>query len=171
MLRIACAPRRPHRSTGDRDGRCDVSVTVNGRAVQTAVEPRLLLSDFIRHGIGLTGTACRVRERRVRRLHRLVDGLATRSCCTLAVQADGRSIETVEVLGRLNSLSPLQRAFWEKHGLQCGYCTPGMLMLMTELLRENPEPDREAIRARLNDNICRCTGYEDIVNSVERAVD
>jgi carbon-monoxide dehydrogenase small subunit len=99
----------------------------------------------------------------------LLDGLATRSCCTLAVQADGRSVETVESLGRVNNLSPLQRGFWEKHGLQCGYCTPGMLMLMTELLRENPNPDRETIRLRLNDNICRCTGYEDIVSSVERA--
>ena len=101
----------------------------------------------------------------------LLDGLATRACCTLAVQADGRRIETVESLGRANNLNPLQRAFWQMHGLQCGYCTPGMLMLMTELLRENPNPDRETIRLRLNDNICRCTGYEDIVNSVERAVE
>ena len=101
----------------------------------------------------------------------LLDGLATRSCCTLAVQADGRRIETVESLGRANNLNPLQRGFWEMHGLQCGYCTPGMLMLMTELLRENPQPDRDTIRQRLNDNICRCTGYEDIVNSVERAVE
>ena len=148
-----------------------INVTVNGRAFQRRVEPRLLLSDFIRHEIGLTGThvgcengvcgACTV----------LLDGLATRACCMLAVQADGRRIETVESLGRANNLNPLQRAFWEKHGLQCGYCTPGMLMLMTELLRENPQPTRDAIRQRLNDNICRCTGYEDIVNSVERAVE
>jgi carbon-monoxide dehydrogenase small subunit len=87
------------------------------------------------------------------------------------VQADGRAIETVESLGRANNLNPLQRGFWEMHGLQCGYCTSGMLMLMTELLRENPQPDRDTIRQRLNDNICRCTGYEDIVNSVERAVE
>lgn len=149
----------------------EVNVTVNGRAFRRRVEPRLLLSDFIRHEIGLTGThvgcengvcgACTV----------LLDGQATRSCCMLAVQADGRRIETVESLGRANALSPLQRAFWEMHGLQCGYCTPGMLMLMTELLRENPAPDREIIWLRLNDNICRCTGYEDIVNSVERAVE
>ena len=128
----------------------EVSVTVNGRAFRRRIEPRLLLADFIRQEIGLTGT---------------------RSCCTLAVQAGGRSVETVESLGRVNNLSPLQRGFWEKHGLQCGYCTPGMLMLMTELLRENPNPDRETIRLRLNDNICRCTGYEDIVSSVERAVE
>ena len=149
----------------------EINVTVNGRTLKRRVEPRLLLTDFIRHEIGLTGThvgcengvcgACTV----------LLGGLATRACCTLAVQADGRRIETVESLGRLNNLSPLQRAFWEMHGLQCGYCTPGMLMLMTELLRENPTPDRDTIRARLNDNICRCTGYEDIVNSVERAVE
>ena len=148
-----------------------INVTVKGRAFQRRVEPRLLLSDFIRHEIGLTGThvgcengvcgACTV----------LLDGLATRACCMLAVQADGRRIETVESLGRANNLNPLQRAFWEKHGLQCGYCTPGMLMLMTELLRENPHPDRDTIRLRRNDNICRCTGYEDIVNSGVRAVE
>ena len=148
----------------------EISVTINGKALKRRIEPRLLLSDFIRHDVGLTGThvgcengvcgACTV----------LLDGLATRACCTLAVQADGRAVETVESLGRANNLSPLQRGFWEMHGLQCGYCTPGMLMLMTELLRQNPNPDREMIRARLNDNICRCTGYEDIVNSVERAV-
>ena len=148
----------------------DISVTINGKALKRRIEPRLLLSDFIRHDVGLTGThvgcengvcgACTV----------LLDGLATRACCTLAVQTDGRAVETVESLGRANNLSPLQRGFWEMHGLQCGYCTPGMLMLMTELLRQNPNPDRETIRARLNDNICRCTGYEDIVNSVERAV-
>jgi carbon-monoxide dehydrogenase small subunit len=148
-----------------------INVTVNGRAYQRRIEPRLLLSDFIRHEIGLTGThigcengvcgACTV----------LLDGLATRACCVLAVQAGGRRVETVESLGRANNLNALQRAFWEMHGLQCGYCTPGMLMLMTELLRENPNPDRETIRLRLNDNICRCTGYEDIVNSVVRAVE
>ncbi len=149
----------------------DLTLTVNNRTVRKRVEPRLLLSDFLRHELGLTGAhvgcengvcgACTV----------LVDGLATRSCCTLAVQTEGRRVETVESLGRANALNPLQRAFWEKHGLQCGYCTPGMLMLMTELLRENPRADRETIRRRLNDNLCRCTGYEDIVNAVERAVE
>jgi aerobic-type carbon monoxide dehydrogenase small subunit (CoxS/CutS family) len=148
-----------------------ISTTVNGERVEREVEPRRRLVDFVREDLGLVGAnvgcghgvcgACTV----------LLDGLATRSCCTLAVQADGRSVETVESLGRVNNLSPLQRGFWEKHGLQCGYCTPGMLMLMTELLRENPNPDRETIRLRLNDNICRCTGYEDIISSVERAVE
>jgi carbon-monoxide dehydrogenase small subunit len=149
----------------------EIALTVNGKPVRRRIEVRLLLIDFIRDEIGLTGAhvgcengvcgACTV----------LLDGLATRACCTLAVQADGRHVETVESLGRVGKLSPLQQAFWEKHGLQCGFCTPGMLMLMTELLRENPNPDRATIRARLNDNICRCTGYEDIVNAVERAVE
>ena len=149
----------------------EIETRVNARAVRKRVEPRLLLSDFLRHELGLTGThvgcengvcgACTV----------LVDGVATRSCCTLAMQVEGRRVETVESLGRANKLSPLQQAFWEKHGLQCGFCTPGMLMLMTELLRENPNPDRATVRARLNDNICRCTGYEDIVNSVLRAAE
>ena len=94
-----------------------------------------------------------------------------KSCTVFAVQADGREVETIEGLAKGGKLHPLQEGFWEKHGLQCGYCTPGMLMLMTELLRENPNPDRETIRLRLNDNICRCTGYEDIVNSVQRAVE
>lgn len=148
-----------------------IQLTVNSRLVRKRVEPRLLLADFLRHELGLTGThvgcengvcgACTV----------LVDGLATRSCCTLAVQVEGREVETVESLGRVNQMNALQRGFWEKHGLQCGFCTPGMLMLMTELLRENPNPDRETIRARLNDNICRCTGYEDIISSVLRAAE
>ena len=149
----------------------DVSVTVNGRAFRRRIEPRLLLCDFIRHEIGLTGTLVGCESGVCGACTILLDGLATRSCCTLAVQADGRAVETVESLGRLNNLSALQRAFWEKHGLQCGYCTPGMLMLITELLRENPNPDRDTIRLRLNDNICRCTGYEDIVDSVEHAVE
>ncbi len=149
----------------------DINITVNGRKAKKRIESRMLLSDFIRHELGLTGThvgcengvcgACTV----------LVDGTAVRSCCTLAVQTEGLQIETIESLGRVNKLSPLQQAFWEKHGLQCGFCTPGMLMIMTELLRENPNPDRSEIRERLNDNLCRCTGYEDIISSVERAVE
>jgi carbon-monoxide dehydrogenase small subunit len=149
----------------------EISVVVNDRALRRRVEPRLLLTDFIRHGVGLTGTHVGCENGACGACTVLVDGRATRACCMLAVQADGRRIETVESLGRAQHLSALQRAFWQMHGLQCGYCTPGMLMLMTELLRENPNPDRETIRLRLNDNICRCTGYEDIVNSVERAVE
>jgi carbon-monoxide dehydrogenase small subunit len=149
----------------------EIALTVNGRPVRKRIESRLLLSDFIRHELGLTGTHVGCENGVCGACTILLDGMATRSCCTLAAQADGRRVETVESLGRASKLSPLQQGFWEMHGLQCGFCTPGMLMLMTELLRENPNPDRETIRARLNDNICRCTGYEDIVSSVERAVE
>jgi len=146
-----------------------INVTVNGRAFQRRVEPRLLLSDFIRHEIGLTGThvgcengvcgACTV----------LLDGLATRACCMLAVQADGRRIETVESLGRANNLNLLQRAFGEMHGLQCGYCTPGILMTMTAFLRENPEPSETELREALSGNLCRCTGYQNIIDAMLKA--
>ena len=148
-----------------------VRLTVNGVPHEIAVEPRQLLVHALREDLGLTGThvgcdtsqcgACTVQ----------LNGAAVKSCTVLAVQADGGAILTIEGMAPEGGLHALQNAFWEKHGLQCGYCTPGMLMLMTELLRENPNADRETIRTRLNDNICRCTGYEDIVNSVERAVE
>ena len=148
-----------------------ITVTVNGESYERSVEPRLLLSDFIRHELSLTGThvgcehgicgACTV----------LIDGVTTRSCLTLAVQADGLNIETVESLGRPNALHPIQQAFWEKHGLQCGFCTPGMLMCAVELLRANPNPDREAIVEAIGGNLCRCTGYQNIIAAVERAAE
>jgi len=148
-----------------------VKVTVNGARYQRDVEPRMLLSDFIRHELSLTGThvgcehgvcgACTV----------LVDGVATRSCLCLAVQTDGLSVDTVESLGKIGALHPLQQAFWEKHGLQCGFCTPGMLMSLTELLRANPNPDREAIVDAISGNLCRCTGYQNIIAAVEHAVE
>ena len=149
----------------------DIQVTVNGRKAKKRIEARMLLSDFIRHELGLTGTHVGCENGVCGACTILVDGTAVRSCCTLAVQTDGCHIETIESLGRVNKLSPLHQAFWEKHGLQCGFCTPGMLMIMTELLRQNPNPDRAQIRERLNDNLCRCTGYEDIISSVERAVE
>ena len=148
-----------------------ITVTVNGESYERSVEPRLLLSDFIRHELSLTGThvgcehgicgACTV----------LIDGVTTRSCLTLAVQADGLNIETVESLGRPDALHPIQQAFWEKHGLQCGFCTPGMLMCAVELLRANPNPDREAIVEAIGGNLCRCTGYQNIIAAVERAAE
>jgi carbon-monoxide dehydrogenase small subunit len=101
----------------------------------------------------------------------LLDGLATRSCLCLAMQADGASVETVESLGRVDALHPMQQAFWEKHGLQCGFCTPGMLMCAVELLRANSNPDRDAIVEAIGGNLCRCTGYQNIIAAVERAAE
>ncbi len=144
-----------------------VSVTVNGRRYERQVEPRLLLSDFLRHELGLTGThvgcehgvcgACTV----------LLDGEAVRSCLLLAVQVDGRELTTVEGLAPgPGALHPLQQAFWENHGLQCGFCTPGFLLTLVPFLRENPNPTEAEVRLALSGNLCRCTGYQNIVDSV-----
>jgi aerobic-type carbon monoxide dehydrogenase small subunit (CoxS/CutS family) len=145
-----------------------VELTVNGRRYREEVEPRLLLSDFLRHTLGLTGThvgcehgvcgACTVR----------LDGLATRSCLTLAVQADGAEIETVEGLALNGELTALQRAFHEHGALQCGFCTPGMLMAAVDLLARG-RPTREEIVDMLSGQLCRCTGYEPIVRAIEQA--
>jgi aerobic-type carbon monoxide dehydrogenase small subunit (CoxS/CutS family) len=149
-----------------------ISVTVNGRQYKLAVEPRLLLSDFLRHELGLTGThvgcehgvcgACTV----------LVDDQLARSCLMLAVQADGMSITTVEGLApSADDLHPLQQAFWEAHGLQCGFCTSGMLITAVALLRDTPSPSDAEIRAALSGNLCRCTGYQNIVKAVRLAAE
>jgi carbon-monoxide dehydrogenase small subunit len=150
----------------------DISLSVNGVAQRRAVEPRLLLSDFIRQELGLTGThvgcehgvcgACTV----------LLDGEAVRSCLVFAVQADGAKVETVEGLtpGE-GELHPLQQAFRDAHGLQCGFCTPGILMSMLPFLRDNPSPDEGQIREALSGNLCRCTGYENIVQAVALAAE
>lgn len=147
-----------------------VSIVVNGETAEALVEPRLLLADFIRDKLGLTGThvgcehgvcgACTV----------LVDGRTTRSCLMFAVQADGLEVETVEgLLSPDGELSELQAAFRDSHGLQCGFCTPGMLMSATELLRTNACESREEIREAISGNLCRCTGYETIVDAIEAA--
>jgi len=146
-----------------------VSVEVNGQVHERDVEPRTLLSDFIRHELGLTGTkvgcehgvcgACTVQ----------LDGEAVRSCLMLAVQARGRSLRTIEALGDDGVSHPLQRAFSEKHALQCGFCTPGFLMSIEAFLRDNPDPDEGEIREALAGNLCRCTGYQAIVEAVESA--
>jgi aerobic-type carbon monoxide dehydrogenase small subunit (CoxS/CutS family) len=148
-----------------------IKLTVNGTTYERAVEPRLLLADFLRGTLGLTGThvgcehgvcgACTV----------LVDGDSMRSCLLFAVQLDGAIIETVESLGTLNNLNPLQEAFREHHALQCGFCTPGMLMTATDLLRKYPLATDEQIREGLSGNLCRCTGYEHIVAAVRAARD
>jgi aerobic-type carbon monoxide dehydrogenase small subunit (CoxS/CutS family) len=148
-----------------------LQITVNGRRRREEVEPRLLLSDFLRHTLGLTGThvgcehgvcgACTVR----------LDGRAVRACLLLAVQADGASIETVEGLARDGGLSPLQAAFRECHALQCGFCTPGILMAASDLLEREGQPTREEIADMLSGHLCRCTGYEPIVAAIAKAAE
>jgi aerobic carbon-monoxide dehydrogenase small subunit len=147
----------------------DVELTVNGTLRQGSVEPRRTLADFLREDLGLTGThlgcehgvcgACTV----------LVDGEPARSCLMLAVQARGADILTIEGLANNGVMNPLQQAMWESHGFQCGFCTPGFLMQISALLAENPNPGEAEIREALSGNLCRCTGYESIVNGVLRA--
>jgi len=146
-----------------------IRLDVNGRRTEAAVEPRTLLSDFLRHDLGLTGThvgcehgvcgACTVQ----------VDGEPVRSCLMFAVQADGRDVRTVEALADDGALHPLQRAFNEHHALQCGFCTPGFLMSLEPFVRDRPDASDEEIREALAGNLCRCTGYEGIVEAVRQA--
>ena len=148
-----------------------ISVTVNHTRYQRTVEPRLLLSDFLRHDLGLTGThvgcehgvcgACTV----------LFDNQPVRSCLMFAVQADGHEILTVEGLGTPENLHPIQEAFVEAHGAQCGFCTPGILLSVVPFLEENPEPSEPEIREALAGNLCRCTGYQHIVDAVKLAAE
>ena len=147
----------------------DVTVIVNGTRYQRDIEPRLLLSDFLRHDLSLTGTHVGCEHGVCGSCTVLVDGIATRSCLFLAVQADGSSVETVESLGNVGALHPLQQAFWEKHGLQCGFCTPGMLMTATDLMNKYALASDEEIRRGLSGNLCRCTGYQHIVDAVRAA--
>jgi aerobic carbon-monoxide dehydrogenase small subunit len=144
-----------------------VRVTVNGIPYERAVEPRLLLSDFLRHELGLTGTHVGCEHGVCGMCTILLDDRTARSCLAFAVQADGCRIRTVESLGTAEALHPVQQAFWEKHGLQCGYCTPAMLMTAVELLEANPNPSRDDIRNAVSGNLCRCTGYQTIVEAIE----
>jgi aerobic carbon-monoxide dehydrogenase small subunit len=146
-----------------------VSVSVNGRAIQRDVEPRLLLVHFLREVAGLTGTKIGCDTSQCGACTVLLDGVSVKSCTCLAVQADGASVTTVEGLGTGNVLHPLQEAFWEKHGLQCGFCTPGMMLAAHDVLRTTPSPTTEQIRHGLEGNLCRCTGYQNIVRSVHAA--
>lgn len=148
-----------------------ISVTVNGQSYERSVEPRLLLSDFLRHELGLPGTHVGCEHGVCGVCTVLVEGKASRSCLCFAVQVDGLSVETVDGVGSVEQLHPIQQAFWEKHGLQCGFCTPGMIMSALELLRSNPNPDGEEIREAIGGNLCRCTGYQNIVASIERAAE
>lgn len=143
-----------------------IDVTVNGIAYSRTVEPRLLLSDFLRHDLGLTGTHVGCEHGSCGACTILLDGEAVRSCILFAVQTNGRALTTVEGLSANGILHPLQAAFREKHALQCGYCTPGFLMTLIPFLQENPQPDEALIRDTLSGNICRCTGYQNIVDAV-----
>jgi aerobic-type carbon monoxide dehydrogenase small subunit (CoxS/CutS family) len=141
-----------------------IAVTVNGSRHAAEVEVRLTLADFLRHTLGLTGTHLGCEHGVCGACTILLDGLTARSCLTLAVQADGCSITTVEGLAPgPDKLNPLQEAFRDNHGLQCGFCTPGMLITLTEFLRDNPNPTEQEVRIAISGNLCRCTGYQGIV--------
>jgi carbon-monoxide dehydrogenase small subunit len=145
----------------------EISVTVNGVSHTAAVEPRTLLVHFVREQLGLTGTniGCDTSSCGACSLH--LNGEAVKSCTILAVQADGAEVTTIEgMAGADGTLHPMQQAFMENHGLQCGYCTPGMVMAATSLLKENPNPTEDDVRLGLEGNLCRCTGYHNIVQSV-----
>ncbi len=143
-----------------------ITVTVNGERHEDDVPPRLLLVHWLREQLALTGThiGCETTVCGACTVH--LDGRAVKSCTMFAVQADGRAVTTIEGLGG-DELHPLQMGFWEKHGLQCGYCTPGMIMTAAQLLQDDPDPSEEAIRAAIEGNICRCTGYQQIVDAVQ----
>jgi carbon-monoxide dehydrogenase small subunit len=149
----------------------DIALTVNEMHYQRSVEPRMLLSDFLRHELGLTGThvgcehgvcgACTV----------LLDGQPIRSCLMFAVQADGHAIRSIEGLGTIDNLHPVQESFIEAHGLQCGFCTPGIILTVIPFLEQNPNPNEQEIRHAISGNICRCTGYQHIVDAVKLAAE
>ena len=151
--------------------RVPVSVTVNGRLYKREVEPRLLLVHFIRDVGGLTGTKVGCDTSQCGSCTALLDGVSVKSCTCLAVQADDSDVTTIEGLAANGRLHPLQEGFWEKHGLQCGFCTPGMIFASHELLRHNPNPTDTEIRDGLEGNMCRCTGYQNIVRAVRWAAD
>lgn len=146
-----------------------ISISINGTRHDAQVEPRLLLAHFLRDSLGLTGThvgcetsvcgACTV----------LIDGVAVKSCTMFAVQADGADVVTIEGMAADGALHPIQESFWEEHGLQCGYCTPGMIMCSHDILANNADPDEDEIRRALDGNLCRCTGYQNIVKAVRTA--
>ncbi|MDE0812512.1 MAG: (2Fe-2S)-binding protein [Alphaproteobacteria bacterium] len=144
-----------------------VSMTVNGKAVTGEIEPRTLLVQFIRENLKLTGThvGCDTSQCGACVVH--IDGTSVKSCTTLAVQVDGADVHTIESLADGDTLHPMQEAFRENHGLQCGFCTPGMVMSAVDLVKENPDPSEQEIREWLEGNLCRCTGYHNIVKSIK----
>jgi carbon-monoxide dehydrogenase small subunit len=148
-----------------------INVKVNGTHFERAVEPRRLLSDFLREDLDLKATHVGCEHGVCGTCTVLVDGEAVRACLCFAAQVDGSEVRTADGLTQGGKLSALQQAFWEKHGLQCGFCTPGMLMVATELLERNPNPSKTQIEEAVSANLCRCTGYYNIVESVQRAVE
>jgi carbon-monoxide dehydrogenase small subunit len=146
-----------------------VSMTVNGKLRKAQVEPRILLAHFLREQLNLTGTHIGCDTSQCGACTVILDGRSAKSCTIFAVQADGCEVTTIEGLAKNGDLHPLQHGFWEEHGLQCGYCTPGMIMSAVNLLNENPKPTEAQIREGISGNFCRCTGYQHIVNAVQHA--
>jgi carbon-monoxide dehydrogenase small subunit len=147
----------------------NVSVTVNGQQRTAEVEPRLLLVHFLRDTLGLTGTHVGCDTSNCGACTVLLDGESVKSCTILAAQADGAAVTTIEGMAQGTDLHPLQEGFWAEHGLQCGYCTPGMIMAAADLLARNPDPSEAEIREGLSGNLCRCTGYHNVVKAVQHA--
>jgi carbon-monoxide dehydrogenase small subunit len=148
-----------------------ISVKVNGRTHTSDVEPRTLLVHYLRDQLNLTGTHVGCDTSQCGACTVLLNGVSVKSCTVLAVQADGGEVTTIEGLAKDGNLHPLQEGFWEKHGLQCGFCTPGMIMTAYDLLQQNPNPTEDQIRHGLEGNLCRCTGYQNIVKAVQHAAE
>ena len=146
-----------------------VAITVNGKVHRAEVEPRLLFVHFLREQLNLTGTHVGCDTSQCGACTVLVDGRSAKSCTMFAAQADGSSVTTIEGLADAGRLHPLQEAFWEAHGLQCGYCTPGMILAAVTLLKDTPQPTEQQIRSGIAGNFCRCTGYQHIVDAIQRA--
>ena len=149
----------------------EITVNVNGKSYTREIEPRMLLVHFIRDVLGLTGTNIGCETSVCGACTILMDGQAVKSCTQLAVQADGSEVTTIEGLANNGDLHPVQEGFWEKHGLQCGYCTPGMIMASVDLLKNNPNPTENEIRHGIEGNLCRCTGYHNIVKAIQYAAE
>ena len=149
----------------------NIQVTVNGKTQEKEVDPRLLLVHFLRDDLGLTGTKIGCDTSQCGACVVKMDGKTVKSCTCLAVQANGSEITTIEGVAQNGELDPVQEAFWEKHGLQCGYCTAGMIITAMELIEKNPDPSEEQVREGLKGNICRCTGYQNIVRAVLAAAE
>ena len=148
-----------------------VKITINGQATSHEVEPRLLLVHYIRETVGLTGTHVGCDTTQCGACTILMDGKAVKSCNFFAVQCDGANITTIEGLAKDGELHPIQQGFWEKHGLQCGFCTPGMILAAYQIIERYPKPSEEVIRHQLEGNLCRCTGYHNIVKAIEWAAE